>query len=231
METQTLFAESQQNGLFEMESQMGFSVPVSLVEEYRPKLIKDFLGLERPKKVLSALVQAPRSCAILMCGTSGSGKTTLAQAFAVELEATVWDVNSQECNVDRLREVCFHCSFVPRKGLMGYHVVICNEADCMSDAAMKFLLSKLDSSGQMKNVIWIFTCNSTERLEADGGRFVSRCLRLDFNSYGSGGEIADLLARIWSAKAGDSPAPNFKKIACGNVRESLQRLEIELLSA
>jgi len=42
--------------------------------------------------------------------------------------------------------------------------------------------------------------------------------------------IAEFLARIFREKAGDATAPNFKKLACGNVRESLQRLETELLA-
>lgn len=91
----------------------------------------------------------------------------------------------------------------------------------------KYLLSKLDSSEACPNTIWIFTCNATDKLEE---RFLSRCIKLDFNSYGSGSEIADLLARVWKDKAGDAPCPNFKRLACGNVRESLQRLESELLS-
>jgi hypothetical protein len=86
----------------------------------------------------------------------------------------------------------------------------------------------LDSTGTIANTIWIFTCNSTERLEE---RFISRCISVDFNSYGAGSEIAELLARIWSVKAPQAQAPNFKRLACGNVRQSLQNLEVELLSA
>jgi replication-associated recombination protein RarA len=213
--------------LFAMDSQRDMEFPVPLTQEFRPMRIEGFIGLEKPKKVLASLVRRPRACALLFVGSSGSGKTTLAQAFSAELNATVWEVNSQECNVERLREVAFHCSFVPKAGLAGYHVVIVNEADCMSDAAAKFLLSKLDSSGQLKNVIWIFTANSTERLEE---RFLSRCLKLDFNSYGAGSEIADFLSRIWQLKAPNAEAPNFKKLAVGNIRESLQRLECELLA-
>ena len=228
MATNTLFGtESQQDALFAMESQRGMEFPRSLTEEFRPIRIADFVGLEKPKKILANLVKAPRPCAILMVGPPGCGKTTISQAFSAELNATLWEVGSQECSVDRLRELTFHLSFVPKAGLTGYHVAVVNEADCMSDAASKFLLSKLDSSGQLKNVIWIFTANDTERLEE---RFISRCLKLDFNSYGSSEAISELMSKIWKVKAGDTPAPNFKKIVCGNVRESLQKLEVELLA-
>jgi DNA polymerase III delta prime subunit len=116
---------------------------------------------------------------------------------------------------------------VPSAGLAAFHAVICDEADCMSDAAQKYLLSKLDSTEAAPNTIWIFTCNSVDRLE---DRFLSRCIRLDFNSYGAGSEIVDLLARVWKEKAGDAPPPNLKKIAGGNIRTALQNLESELLA-
>jgi replication-associated recombination protein RarA len=214
--------------LFEMQFQSGMDFPKPLTEEFRPMLISDFVGLDKQKKILSNLVKNPRPCALLFEGASGSGKTTMAQAFATELNAQVWEVGSQECTVDRLREIVAHCHYVPKAGLRGYHVVIVNEADCMSDASQKYLLSKLDSTGQIANTIWVFTCNSTDRLE---DRFLSRCIRLDsFNSYGASSGIADLLARVWNLKAPNSVAPNFKRLACGNVRESLQRLETELLA-
>ena len=96
----------------------------------------------------------------------------------------------------------------------------------MSDAAQKYLLSKLDSSEPVPNTIWIFTANNTDGLEE---RFISRCIQLpDFNSYGAGTEITDLLARIWRDKAGQAEPPNFKRLASGNVRLAIQKLEVEL---
>jgi DNA polymerase III delta prime subunit len=110
----------------------------------------------------------------------------------------------------------------------GFHIVLVDESDVMSDAAQKYLLSKLDSAQPVPNTIWIFTCNSTERLEE---RFLSRCLKLDFNSYGSSKDIQALLARIWESEAPNTPKPNLAKLATGNIRESLSRLEIEILAA
>ncbi len=214
--------------LFAMESQTAMDFPKPLTEEYRPAKIADFVGLDKQKRVLSNLVKQPRPCALLFVGTPGSGKTSMAQAFAAELNATVWHIGSQDCKLDTLQEVVTHCHYVPKAGLRGYHVVIVDEADCMSDASQKYLLSKLDSTGAIANTIWIFTANATDKLEE---RFLSRCLKLDFNSYGAGSGITDLLARIWQAKAPTTAeVPNFKRLACGNVRESLQRLETELLA-
>ena len=214
--------------LFEMESQQNLNYGRSLTEEYKPTRIADFVGLTKEKKILSAFVKNPKPCAILLQGASGTGKSTMAEAVARELDATVWRIPSQECRVDKIAEVSSHCHYVPRAGLAGFHVVIVDEADVMTPQAQLALLSKLDGSDPCPSTIWVFTCNATDRLEE---RFLSRCaIKLDFNSYGASAEIAELLAKIWQAKAGDAPAPNFKKLACGNLRESLQRLETELLA-
>jgi DNA polymerase III gamma/tau subunit len=200
--------------------------PQSLADKYRPQTIQDFCGLEKQKRILAKLAANPRSCALLFAGSPGSGKTAMAYAFASAMGAEIHHIGSQECRVDVLSELVRVCQYVPLRG--GFHVCIVDEADVMSDAAQKYLLSRLDSTEAAPNTIWIFTCNSTERLEE---RFLSRCIKLEFNSYGSSTEIADLLARIWQAETGTTETPNLKKIACGNVREALMRLEVELLSA
>jgi putative ATPase len=211
--------------------QSGLAFPASLTEEFRPRVLADFVGLEKPKKILANLLKSPRPCALLFCGPPGCGKTSISLAFASELNAELHHVGSQECRLDVLQNICAMCQRVAFNFKTGkparYHVVLVDEADVMSDAAQKYLLSKLDATGTCPDTIWIFTCNATDRLEE---RFLSRTLRLDFNSYGSSQEITDLLAKIWTLKAPSAPVPNLKKLACGNVRESLQRLELELLA-
>jgi replication-associated recombination protein RarA len=209
-----------------LNAQPALAFPQSLCEKYKPRELGEFVGLEKQRKILGKLAQNPRPCGLLFVGSPGTGKTSLAYAFARAIGAEIHHVGSQECTVDTLKGIARMCQFVPLSG--GYHVCIVDEADAMSDAAQKYLLSKLDGTENCPNTIWIFTCNATDRLEE---RFISRCLRLpDFNSYGSGDAIAELLARVWQAEAGDAPSPNLKKLACGNVRESLQRLETELLA-
>ena len=83
----------------------------------------------------------------------------------------------------------------------------------------------------MPNTIWIFTCNATDRLEP---RFLSRCRVLEFSSYGMSEAICAYLDRVWHAEGGNGDCPNLKSLVAethNNVRESLMRLELELMGA
>jgi DNA polymerase III delta prime subunit len=107
-----------------------------------------------------------------------------------------------------------------------------DEADRMSYPAQLAFLSKLDATAFPPNTIFVFTCNAVDSLEA---RFLSRCRRIDFSSYGLAEGIKGLLERIWDAET-DNPTekPNFARIAkdsCNNVRDALMSLEVEIMGA
>jgi replication-associated recombination protein RarA len=214
--------------LFEMQAQQTFGYPKPLVEEFRPVWIQDFVGLEKQKRVLTALVKAPRQCNLLLKGPSGTGKTSIAIATANEMLAQLWTIGAGDCKIEKLQEVIAHCNYIPKRGLNGFHFVLCDEIETASPAARAYLLSRMDSSNPVPNTIFCFTSNETELEE----KFESRCIKLNFNSYNSADGIVALLSRIWKIKAPvTAEEPNLKKLACGNVRESLQRLEVALLSA
>ena len=117
--------------------------------------------------------------------------------------------------------------YVPMAGKKWWFVLV-DEADQMTDKAQLALLSKLDSTGRIEGCVFVFTCNDTDRLEP---RFLSRCLTVEFSSYGLNGNLVEFLREVWLKEGGtEQNIPNFARKACGNVRESLARLEVELLS-
>jgi replication-associated recombination protein RarA len=112
-----------------------------------------------------------------------------------------------------------------------WHMILCDEADRMSDAGQLKLLSKLDSTDPLAQTIWVFTANDCERLEK---RFLSRCRVLEFSSYGMQSHLAEHLARVWQSETGKPGTLNWARVAKdsnGNVRDALNVLEVELLAA
>jgi replication-associated recombination protein RarA len=211
-------------------STLSFAFPQPLSEKYRPRSIAEFIGLEKQKKVLSAFAGRPCSCAWLFLGPSGVGKSTMALALADQIKAELHHIPSQRCNAQAIDEVVRMCWYAPLQA-GGFHLVLVDEADQMSNAAQLALLSKLDSTAAPPNTIWIFTANDTSRLEA---RFLSRTRVLEFSSYGMRSELAALLSRVWESETGSLGSLNWERIAKEsntNVRDALQVLEVELLAA
>jgi replication-associated recombination protein RarA len=205
-----------------------FTLPQSLAEKYRPRTISEFVGLEKPKKILAKFASAPYQSAWLFVGPPGVGKTSMALALANQVGAELHHVPSQKRNADAIDKACHDCWFVPLAG--GFHIVLVDEADRMTPAAQLALLSKLDATAFPPKTIFIFTCNDTGDLEP---RFLSRCRVIEFSSYGMAGEIANYLNTVWHAEGGNGNATDLVRLAKdarNNVRDCLMRLEVELMA-
>ena len=217
--------------------QSGFDFPVSLTEEYRPRHIDQFVGLDKVRKIAAHLIAHPKACALRFVGPSGTGKTTMALAIAAMMPAELHHIASKDCTLETVSRVVARCYTVPHDAWdiskpCKMHLVLVDEADQMSKAAQVAFLSLLDGTEFPPNTIFIFTMNSTEGLEA---RFLSRTMPLEFSSYGIASQATELLARIWGEKVGPAvAAPNFARIvkdSSNNVREALMRLEVEMMAA
>lgn len=210
--------------------QGGFAFPVALTEKYRPRVIADFIGLDKPKRILSKFSISPTSAAFLFSGPSGTGKTTMALAVCEAIGGELIHIPSQHCTVAELEESLRMTQYVPMAGKRFWFVLV-DEADQMTDKAQLALLSKLDSTGRIENCVFVFTCNDTDRLET---RFLSRCLKIEFSSHGLAQPTANFLAEIWRAEAGsDAPSPNFLRLAQdsrNNIRDAINTLSAELLA-
>jgi DNA polymerase III gamma/tau subunit len=202
--------------------------PQSLAEKYRPHTIAEFVGLDKPKRILAKFAEQPYPSAWLFMGPSGVGKTSMAQALCSQIEGELTHIPSQKCTAQAIEEACYHCHFVPLTG--GMHVVLIDEADRMTPAAQLALLSKLDATAFPPNTVFIFTCNSTDGLEP---RFLSRCRVIEFSSYGMAGEISEYLDKVWHMEGGNGNAPDLARLAKesrNNVRDALMKLEVELMA-
>jgi DNA polymerase III gamma/tau subunit len=203
--------------------------PQSLAEKYRPKAIAEFIGLEKPKRILAKFAAQPYPSAWLFVGPSGVGKTSMAQALCAAIGGELHHIPSQKCTVDTIEKACHDCHYLPFSPGK-FHIVLCDEADRMTPAAQLALLSKLDATAFPPNTIFVFTCNETGSLEP---RFLSRCRVIEFSSYGMAGEIAAYLDKVWHAESGNGNAPDLSRLAKearNNVRDCLMRLEVELMA-
>jgi replication-associated recombination protein RarA len=211
-------------------AQAGLNFPASLSEKYRPHSLQDFVGLEKPKKVLQKFAANPfPNAAFLFVGTSGVGKTSMAMALCEAIGGELHHIPSQSCNVATVEDTVRQCHYVPRNNTL--HVVLVDEADQMSKAAQLSFLSKLDGTAFPPSTVFIFTCNSTDSLE---DRFLSRCMVLPFQSHGMSKEAASLLERIWEREAGETAErPNFLRLvqeSRNNLRDAVNSLQVELLA-
>lgn len=216
--------------------QAGFQFPQSLAERYQPTTISQFVGLEKPKKILAKFAENPYPSAWLFIGPSGIGKTSMALAICKAVAGELHHIPSQSCDLATVKAVTDRCHYYPRIQETGqpgrFHFVLVDECDRMTAPAQLAFLSKLDGTAYPPNTIFCFTCNSVDSLEA---RFLSRCRRVDFSSYGISEGIVGLLEQVWDAETDGSTArPNFARLAkdsLNNVRDALMTLETEILAA
>ncbi len=207
---------------------MTLDFPQSLTEKYRPRKLDDFIGLAKPKKVLSAFAARPFASAWLFLGPSGVGKTSMALALAQAIPAELQHIPSRACDLESVEAACRHCWYVPMAA--NFHLVLVDEADQMTPAAQLAFLSKLDATASPPNTIFIFTANDTRLLEQ---RFLSRCRTLDFGQENLNGELTAFLRRLAKSEGGKLSGLTLERIAkecTSNVRDAVTRLEVQLMT-
>jgi len=149
------------DNLPDSQTQTAIAFPASLADKYRPHSLAEFVGLDRPKKILAKFADAPYPSAWRFIGPPGVGKTTMALALCEAIKGELHHIPSQKCNVETLEAVlfqCHYCTSTPNS----LHVVLIDEADRMSKAAQLHLLSKLDATAFPPATIFIFTANDEE---------------------------------------------------------------------
>jgi replication-associated recombination protein RarA len=169
------------------------------------------------RRKIAAAQRVPRyASAWLFVGPSGTGKTSMALAICNAIAGELHHIPSQSCDLATVKATTDRCHYYPRileTGQPGrFHVVLADEADRMTPAAQLAFLSKLDGTAFPPNTIFVFTCNTVDCLES---RFLCRCRRVEFSSYGLSDGIAGLLQRVWDAETDSQDKPNFARMAKG----------------
>ena len=207
-----------------------------LAEKYRPRKIADFLGLEKPKRMLPAFVANPQPSVWLFIGPPGVGKSSMARALADELPGGGYLIlrHATRCNVEDVRELRIAAietdvvQFSIKPG--SWRVYLVDEVDEVPYQAQLAFLPILDPEKLRSKIIFIFTCNSTEKLHSG---LMDRCAKLDFSVHGAAEDIADRLEEIWNQEADNAePRPDFLQLvrrAHNSVRDALIALEQEFL--
>jgi ParB-like chromosome segregation protein Spo0J len=206
----------------------------ALAEKYRPRRIKEFIGLKEVKPVLIELAANPYPSAWIFRGPCATGKTSTVLALAEEIPAQLHHIAAKSCTLERIEEVCRECHFIPGRlddgdGLR-YHVVLVDECGEMGHHAQLKWLSKLDCTEPLPQTILVFTCNTSDGLREP---FITRCGTLMFTRDGILEELPSMLESIWATELGNEvAAPDLDKIANesgGNIRSALHLLEIEMI--
>src|SRR5258707_9373674 len=192
-------------------TQSAIAFPASLAEKYKPHTFAEFVGLDKPKRILAKFADAPYPCGMLFGGSSGTGKKSMALALCEVIKGELHHVPSQQCNIENLDYVVSQCHYVPSSG-KSFHVVLIDEAHKMTPAAQLSLLSRLDGTRPAPTTIFIFTATTTDGLDK---ALLSRLLmgeKAPFHSHGIAGQAASLLDRICERESGDAEKPNFLRI-------------------
>jgi hypothetical protein len=248
MSFQQIFAPEPQQAMgFAQVPQSGLEFPLSLAERYQPTRLAEFIGLERPKAVLTGLLRKPRACSLLFVGPPGAGKTVAGIAFATELGGSLKHLAAQKCDVARIDSLRDEVAYAPKGG---WWTVLIDEADGMTDKAQLALLSCMDGTAALKPtfgggfergapppVVYVFTCNGwgpkqTEPPISLLPRFKSRCMQIEFDAA-TEQDLAGFLERIWKAEGGSSNVTSdwFRFMARGvGVRDALMRMDTDLLA-
>jgi replication-associated recombination protein RarA len=210
--------------------------PQPLAEKYRPLSIAEFVGLDKPKKILSKFAANPYPSAWLFVGPSGLGKTSMAFAVAEEIGAEIQHIPSKNCDLQTIEEVCRRCHYVPMQPRKFWAVIV-DECDHVTEGAQLALLSKLDATAFPPNTVFFFTANWSDAEShtiALEPRFLSRCRVLEFSKHGIAPGAANLLREIFQKEAPGMPEPNYARIvkeSNNNVRDALMNLELAILAA
>lgn len=188
---------------------------VTFTEKYRPSLLGDILAQGSAVLEMQDFCDSPYPRNFLFHGGSGVGKTSMAFAIKAELKVNHdWNflhIKSGELNAEALQDML---RILRLQALGdGWKMILCDEADKMSQKAKDIFLSLLEDvqSWTYGKAVIVFTTNNISAFES---RFRSRCRCIEFQSAPSviAQDAQVLLFKLWKAEGLDGTPPSVDRI-------------------
>lgn len=186
----------------------------SLLEKYRPRALSEVRGQPGVVRSLTRFCKAPYPVAMLFAGPSGVGKTCAARCLAAGLGVSPGDaglggyheIASGEMTGAAVREAVRALHFRPMLSPSGWRVLVCNEADRMTESAETIWLDALEKLPQ--SCVVVFTTNAPEAMTQ---RFRDRCEVYAFEGRAERlrPAIKKLAAEVWAGEVGRGACPHL----------------------
>jgi replication-associated recombination protein RarA len=195
----------------------------SLLNKYKPQSLADVFGHVQVIGSLRQFMADRYPTAMLFHGESGVGKTASAQALARDLGLAVdeeelggyHEIPSGSMGADEVRRQMNGMQLGTLFG-SGWKVLVCNEADRMSQAAENIWLDALENLPP--RTVVIFTTNAPEKLSR---RFRDRC---ECYHFGCDREelqphIQALARKVWAGEVGPGEPPDLDSLGMPTLGE------------
>ena len=131
------------------------------VEKYRPDILKNYIGNEHLKGIISRYLEENDTQNLIFYGPAGTGKTTLAKLLVKNLNCEYLYINaSDERGIETIRDKV--SGFASTMSFKPLKVVILDEADFLTIQAQASLRNVIETFS--KSTRFILTCNYVERI-------------------------------------------------------------------
>lgn len=132
-----------------------------LVDKYRPTDLKNYVGNENIKKVISKYLDQNDIQNLCLYGPAGTGKTTLAKLIVKNIDCDYLYINaSDERGIETIRDKV--TGFASTASFKSLKVVILDEADFLTINAQASLRNVIETFS--RSTRFILTCNFVERI-------------------------------------------------------------------
>ena len=158
-----------------------FAFPQSLAEKYRPRTIAEFVGLEKPKKILAKFASAPYPSAWLFVGPPGVGKTSMALALADQIKARIAPRPESEMQRGSIEKACHDCWYRPARGRIPYRA----RGRGRQDDARRATGPAIEAGRDCVSAEHRFHFHLQRNRDLEP-RFLSRCRVIEFSSLRDG---------------------------------------------